>query len=179
MTPNRLQRIEEIYHAARQKSPAQRADFLREACEMDSSLQTEVESLLAQAERAERFIESPAIELTAKSAATTEISASIVGKPLGAYEVLAPLGSGGMGEVYLARDTRLDRLAAVKVLPVGLSRDYNRMTRFTVEAKAASALNHPNVATIYEIGESNYGPFIAMEYVEGQTLATRIGGRPL
>ena len=178
MTPERLQRIEQIYHAARERPPAQRADFLREACEMDISLQTEVESLLAQAERAEHFIESPALELTATSL-VTEKPPSMAGEQLGAYEILAPLGSGGMGEVYLARDTRLDRMAAVKVLPAGLSRDRNRMRRFKVEAKAASALNHPNVATIYEIGESNHGPFIAMEYVEGQTLATKINGTPL
>ena len=102
-----------------------------------------------------------------------------MGKLLGAYEILKPLGSGGMGVVYQGRDSRLDRLAAIKVLSPGVEADQRRMRRFLLEAKAASALNHPNVATIYEIGESDSGRFIAMEYVDGQTLAARIKSSPL
>src|SRR4030095_9532829 len=89
------------------------------------------------------------------------------------------LGVGGMGEVYLAQDTKLDRLDALKILPAELAADPDRLRRFIREAKAASALKHPNVATIYEIGESEGMHFIAMEYVEGQSLATKISGRPL
>ena len=98
---------------------------------------------------------------------------------LGHYQILSQLGAGGMGEVYLARDTRLDRIAALKMLPADVAADQDRMQRFIGEAKAASALNHPHVATIYDIGEADGIKFIAMEYVEGQTLAARIGGHPL
>src|SRR5439155_12225517 len=89
------------------------------------------------------------------------------------------LGAGGMGEVYLAQDTRLGRKAAIKLLPAFFIKDEERVRRFKQEARAASALNHPNVATIYEIGESGETTYIAMEYVEGQTLAAKINGHPL
>ena len=178
MTLERWEQIEGIYHAALPRDAGQRAAFLDNACRGDGSLRAEVESLLAQAERGKRFIESPALEVAAKALATAE-SHSLVGKRLGVYEILAPLGSGGMGVVYQGRDSRLGRLAAIKVLPLGVEPDQRRMRRFLLEAKAASALNHPNVATIYEIGESDSGSFIAMEYVEGETLAARVNGRPL
>ena len=100
-------------------------------------------------------------------------------KQLGHYQILSQLGVGGMGEVYLARDTRLDRTAALKILPAGVASDQDRMQRFIREAKAASALNHPNVATIYDVGEADGINFISMEYVEGQTLAAKISGRAL
>ena len=87
---------------------------------------------------------------------------------VGHYNILSRLGAGGMGEVYLARDTRLDRLAALKVLPADVAADQNRMQRFIREARAASSLNHPNVATIYDVGEAEGIRFIAMEHVEGQ-----------
>src|SRR5438552_19186444 len=102
----------------------------------------------------------------------------MLGQQIAAYKILDPLGSGGMVEVYRAYDTRLDRIASLKVLPVEVASDQERMRRFIQEAKAASALNHPNVAHIYEIGESDGVHFIAMEYVEGQTLASKINGGP-
>src|SRR5262245_1849033 len=102
-----------------------------------------------------------------------------IGQRLGSYEITALLGKGGMGEVYRARDTRLDRAVALKILPAELAADPERMRRFVQEAKAASALSHPNVAHIYEIGEANGTNFIAMEYVEGQTLDARVKGRAL
>ena len=104
---------------------------------------------------------------------------SPVRRQLGHYQILSELGAGGMGEVYLARDTRLGRQAAIKVLPANVAADPDRMQRFIHEARMASALNHPNVATIYDVGESDGIPFIAMEYVEGQTLAGKIGGRSM
>lgn len=103
----------------------------------------------------------------------------MIGRTLGHYQIVSLLGAGGMGEVYLAQDTRLDRRVALKSLPADVASDQERMRRFVREAKAASALNHPNVAHIYEIGEAEGVSFIAMEYVEGQTLAAKIGGRPL
>ena len=103
--------------------------------------------------------------------------AMLVGRTISHYQVLSLLGAGGMGEVYLARDPRLDRTVALKILPGELAADADRMQRFTREAKAASALNHPNVATIYDVGESDGISFIAMEHVEGETLLARISRR--
>ncbi len=100
------------------------------------------------------------------------------GTKLGRYEIRSKIGEGGMGEVYLAQDTKLDRKVALKILPAGVAADRNRMSRFVQEAKAASALNHPNIITIYEIGETNGTHFIATEYIEGETLQTRLKGEP-
>src|SRR3989442_3704810 len=102
-----------------------------------------------------------------------------VGTKLSRYEIRAKIGEGGMGEVYLARDTQLDRSIALKILTAEVARDQQRLRRFLQEARAASALSHPNVAHIYEIGEAEGAHFIAMEYIEGQTLDAKIGGRPL
>src|SRR5712692_2971032 len=96
------------------------------------------------------------------------------GKKLGRYEIRSQLGAGGMGEVYLAQDTKLDRKVALKILPADVAANKERMRRFVQEAKAAAALNHPNIAHIYEIGEADGINFIAMEYVEGQTLREKI-----
>src|SRR5262252_6179975 len=96
------------------------------------------------------------------------------GTRLGRYEIIAPLGAGGMGEVYLAQDTRLDRKVALKILPSELAGNQDRMRRFTQEAKSAAALNHPNIAHIYEIGESVGVNFIAMEFIDGVTLREKI-----
>src|SRR5436853_4050678 len=101
------------------------------------------------------------------------------GKRLGRYEVRSQIGEGGMGEVYLARDTQLDRDVALKILTADVARDQQRLHRFLQEARAASALSHPNVAHIYEIGEVEGTHFIAMEYVEGDGLDKKIAGRPL
>src|SRR5205807_711438 len=101
------------------------------------------------------------------------------GTKLGRYEIRSQLGAGGMGEVYLAHDTQLDRSIALKILPAEVARDQQRLHRFLQEARAASALSHPNVAHIYEIGEAEGAHFIAMEYVEGSPLDKKIDGRPL
>src|SRR5437867_7547104 len=101
------------------------------------------------------------------------------GTKLGRYEIRSKIGEGGMGEVYLARDTQLDRLVAVKILPAQIARDQQRLHRFLQEARAAAALSHPNIAHIYEVGEADGGYFIAMEYVEGTSLDRKIDRRPM
>ena len=103
----------------------------------------------------------------------------LVGRQIGPYKITSLLGAGGMGEVYRAQDTRLGRTVAVKVLPEEMAQDQERLSRFVREARAASALNHANVAHIYEIGQSDGVHFIAMEYVEGQSLAQKLTGKPL
>ena len=126
---------------------------------------------------AEAFLERPAVDV-APTRPSAPGETALVGRTVSHYQVLSLLGAGGMGEVYLARDPRLDRTVALKILPGDLAVDPDRMLRFEREAKAASALNHPNVATIYDVGESDGIHFIVMEHVEGETIAARIG-RPL
>ena len=172
------QQIEKLYHSALELEPRQRQAFLREACAGDEALRREVESLLAHQDQAESFIEAPALEVAAKGMAQNR-APSLVGRQVGPYKIHSLLGVGGMGEVYLAQDPRLDRAIALKILPTELASDPDRIRRFIREARAASGLKHPNVATIYEIGKSDEFHFIAMEYVEGQTLADKISGRPL
>ena len=172
------QQIEKLYHSALEHEPRQRQAFLREACAGDEALRREVESLLAHQAQAESFIEAPALEVAAKGMAQNQ-APSLVGRQVGPYKIHSLLGVGGMGEVYLAQDPRLDRAIALKILPTELASDPARIQRFIREARAASGLKHPNVATIYEIGKSDEIHFIAMEYVEGQTLADKISGRPL
>src|SRR5438128_5466314 len=103
----------------------------------------------------------------------------VAGTRLGRYEIHSKIGAGGMGEVYLAQDTKLERKVALKVLPVELATYQDRMQRFTQEAKAAAALNHPNIAHIYEIGESDGTNFIAMEFIDGETLRERSRSAPI
>jgi serine/threonine protein kinase len=168
--------VKRIHQSALDVDPAERRAFLDKSCGGDEALRREVESLLAYATEAETFLERPALHIAAlTSKESTE--ATLVGRTISHYEVLSLLGAGGMGEVYLARDPRLDRTVALKILPDELAADADLMQRFTREAKAASALNHPNVATIYDVGESDGIPFIVMEHVEGETLLARISRR--
>ena len=153
-----------------EREPAERAAFLADACAGDDELRREVESLLTAHNRAEKFIEAPAMEMAAKAAAAVGVGLTTVGRKIGPYRVLSLLGAGGMGEVYLAEDTRLGRRVALKLLPSEFTHDAERIRRFEREARAASALNHPNIVTIYEIGQSDGAYFIATELVEGQTL---------
>jgi eukaryotic-like serine/threonine-protein kinase len=167
MTPERFQQISQLYHAALEREPEQRAGFLQQSCGRDRDLRHEVESLLANEESAEAFFSSKGETDAPKR--LDDPSASLVGRTLDNYHVLSVLGVGGMGEVYLARDTKLGREVAIKVLPAGFASGNDRL-RFEREARAASALNHPNILTIYEIQEADEQLFIAAEFVDGETL---------
>ena len=178
MRPERWRQIDEILQAAFERAPGDRAAFLDQVCAGDLDLRREVEALLASDQRADSFIEAPAVQMAAPLL-VEHAAESLVGQSIGHYQVISLLGKGGMGEVYLARDDRLRRQVALKFLPLDLASDRARLRRFEHEARAASALNHPNVATIYEIGDADGRHFIAMEYVAGETLAARIAQQPL
>ena len=178
MKPDRYRQIDELFAKLLELKPEEWLPFLEHACGSDLELRQRLKVLMAAHNQAGNFLKTPALEVAAQEMAT-EATGTFVGQTLGHYEVISRLGAGGMGVVYLARDIKLERLVALKFLSPHLSLDEEEKIRFIREAKAASALNHPNVATIYEIGESNHGPFINMEYVEGQTLATKINGTPL
>jgi len=177
MTPERWRQVEALYEAALERDASERPGFLENACAGDDALRQKVEELLQAHEVAGNFLDEPALE--AAASAMTIPAESLVGAEISHYQVLSLLGKGGMGEVYLARDTRLDRKVALKMLPANLASDTNLMQRFLREAKAASAFNHPNVAAIYDVGERYGTRFIAMEYVEGQTVAARISSGAL
>ena len=177
LVTDRWTTVKRIHQSALDKDPSERTAFVDESCGGDEALRREVHSLLTYATDAESFLERPAVDMaTAPSSESHETT--LVGRTVSHYHVLSLLGAGGMGEVYLARDSRLDRTVALKILPAELAGDPERMQRFALEAKAASALNHPNVATIYDVGESDGVRFIVMEHVEGETIAVRMG-RPL
>lgn len=177
MTPERLSRIEQIYHAALERADHERTLFLNEACAGDDQLRHEIISLLAANDQAADFMNAPVLEDDTRMLTPGQSlspSQSPVARQIGQYQVLSKLGAGGMGEVFLARDTRLDRKVAIKMLPAEFTQDPSRLRRFEQEARAASALNHPNIITIYEIGEAatEHGEahFIATEFIEGRTL---------
>ena len=178
MTPDRWQQVKVLFRSALEHKIEERAAFLERACAGDGGLQREVESLLASFEESDSIIETPMAEATAQLLISDE-SESLVGQQLGHYETIALLGEGGMGTVYLAKDTRLGRKVALKLLPSYFTRDANRLRRFEQEARAASSLNHPNILTIYEIGETDGTHFIATEFIEGETLRERMTGAPM
>src|SRR5262245_14763817 len=152
MESERWRRIERLYYTALERDATGREAFLIEACAGDDGLRREVESLLAVHERAEGFMSAPALEIAARLIAEDQ-GQTTPGQMISHYQVLSLLGAGGMGEVYLAEDTRLGRKVALKLLPQIFTQDRERVLRFQQEARAASALNHPNILTIYEIGE--------------------------
>ena len=170
MRAERFRQIDELFDAALERDVGARAPFLDSVCTGDDELRAEVESLLAAHGRAENFIESPAMDVAARASAAHSGVTTEVGRRIGPYKILSLLGAGGMGEVYLAEDARLKRRVALKLLPAGFTKDPERIRRFEREARAASALNHPNIVTIYDIGESDGTHFIATEFVEGRTL---------
>ncbi len=178
MTPDRWKQIDALLDLALEQEPSRRAAFLVQACAGDESLRREVEALLAAHEQAGSFLGSPLTEAAAK--AVEDIPApSLAGQTIGPYQVLSLIGKGGMGEVYLAQDSRLGRKIALKLLPSQFTQDRDRLRRFEREARAASALNHPNILTIYEIGEQSGSIFIATEFIEGQTLRQLMAGGQL
>jgi len=164
MKSNRWHQVEQIFHQAIQRQPEQRAAFLAQTCAGDQTLLNEVNSLLNSFGEDDSFFEVSASTLAA------EMFGSLVGETIGPYEVLSELGSGGMGTVYLAQDARLGRKIALKLLPPQFTNDKDRLRRFQQEARAASALNHPNILTVYEIEQKADIHYIATEYVDGVTL---------
>ena len=174
MEPERWRQIDEMFHRALEHDAGPRAEFLAGACGGDEALRREVEALLAAHERAESFIETPAGDLAAELLSRTR-TALDVGQRIGPFRITSLLGTGGMGEVYLAEDARLGRSVAIKLLLAEAAGDPERRARFEQEARAASALNHPNVCAVYDVGETDEGRhFLAMEYVAGQTLRERL-----
>jgi Tol biopolymer transport system component/predicted Ser/Thr protein kinase len=178
MADEKWQKVREIFDSALRQEPDERRRFINEVCGDDKTLLAEVKSLLSSFDSAESFMETPAV---AKVAAVIEAETKHLerGETLGHYEIIEQIGEGGMGEVYLAKDTHLERKIALKILPESVAQDGERMQRFVREAKSASALNHPNIITIYEIGETDNTHFIATEYIEGETLRKRLKGSPL
>src|SRR5437870_10869513 len=169
MKAERWKQINDLFQSATECPPEKRAAFLDQACHGDEGLCREVESLIASYERAENFIESPAFEV-APELLTDDKAGALVGELIGRYRIESLIGVGGMGEVYLARDERLGRKVALKFLPERLTADETQLRRFKAEARSASALNHPNILTVYEIGTEGNRHFIATEFIEGITL---------
>ena len=176
MEIERLKQIEEIYHAALGISPEKRESFFRECCGADENLRREVESLLSFEQSSGNFLDRPPESLAAEMFDEHDKQADLTGREFGHYKIIKILGKGGMGEVYLAEDARLKRCVALKILPSAFAADVSRRNRFEQEARAASALNHPNILTVHEFGAENGIYFLATEYIEGETLRERIGG---
>ena len=173
MTPDRWRQIEKLFQSALELPANERAEFLIRACGDDESLRREVESLLAYQTAAGSFIQG-AVEEATEILAETQVRRA-PGQQLGPYRIINRLGAGGMGEVYLAQDSRLGRKVALKLLPALYTGDRDRVRRFTQEARAASALNHPSIITIFEIGQIEGEHFIVTEFIDGRTLRQRIG----
>jgi serine/threonine protein kinase/Tol biopolymer transport system component len=178
MNPERFQQVDRVLQSVLERPAEEREAFLEEACGADSSLKREVRSLLASYDDSGSFIERPAVEDGARLMAD-EREASLVGQTVGNYRVVSQLGAGGMGEVYLANDTRNNRPAALKILLAHLTTDAERVRRFQQEARAVLTLNHPNIVTVYDIGQADGVNFIATELIEGETLRRRMTRQPL
>jgi serine/threonine protein kinase/Tol biopolymer transport system component len=177
MQPERWQQIDQLFHRALEREPAQRAIYLEQACSGDESLRSEVAALISSHEQADSFIETPASGLAAELLAKGQAGLD-VGQSVGHYEIASVLGVGGMGEVYLANDSRLGRQVALKLLPAQFTVNAERVHRFEQEARAVSALNHPNIVTIHEIGREGDARFIVTEFVHGVTLRERMAQAP-
>lgn len=177
MTPERWQQVSRIYHGALAHDPGERASFLREACRDDEALHQEVESLLAQSASAADLLAEPALAMAGLVDDPAE--PTLTGQRLGVYQILDLLGAGGMGHVYRARDTKLGRDVAVKVLPRLFAADAERLARFDREARLLASLNHPHIAAIYGFEQTSGVRALVLELVEGPTLAERLQRGPL
>ena len=173
MTPERYRQIGELYHAALELDEQERAAFLERVCAGDEEMRREIESLVSSHERADDFIAEPALAVAAGLFADREAAVLAEGT-VSHYKILSLIGAGGMGQVYLAQDTGLGRRVALKLLPEHFTSDHERINRFRQEARAASALNHPNIITIHEIGMAGERHYITTEYIEGETLRERL-----
>ena len=196
----RWSEIERLYHAALERDPCERSAYLKVACRDDEALRGELEELLAYEEQSADFIEAPALEVVARQDGASDLLGRVrgvfqsaleqssiqrnqfrlaTGDKLGPYEILNPLGSGGMGEIYSARDSRLGRIVALKILAGRIMDETANRRRFEREARAISNLNHPNICILHDVGRDNDTDYLVMEYVEGQTLAERLKSGPL
>jgi len=178
MTPQRWKDVKDLFHRALERAPADRDAFLAKACAKDHALRREIESLIASHELSGDFIDSPAYEGAAELIADPKPQFE-PGRMFGAYRIISFIGRGGMGEIYLAEDTRLSRSVALKFLSSGFVNDADRLRRFEQEARAGSALNHPNILTIHEISQLGDRNFIATEFIEGNTLRQRLAAGPM
>ena len=169
MTTERWEQVKQLFHAALEQEAAQRPEFLARVCVDDAPLRDEVQSLLASHEQAESFIETPASDVAAGLLAEDH-TGLVAGLMVNHFRIVDLLATGGMGEVYLADDMRLGRRVALKLLPTQFTINPERVRRFEQEARTASALNHPNIVTVYETGQFEDRNYIAVEFVEGQTL---------
>src|SRR5215470_14524453 len=168
MQGERWRQVDKIFHDLIDQTPEQRASFLEQVCANDPSLKKEVEQLIEAYERSGSFLDSPAAAY-----------GNLIGRSLGSYQVEGLLGVGGMGHVYRARDLKLKREVAIKMLPEEFSRDADRVKRFQREAEVLASLNHPNIANIYHLEEQNDSRYLVLELVEGETLAERIARGPI
>ncbi|MCA1624103.1 MAG: serine/threonine protein kinase, partial [Acidobacteria bacterium] len=173
MNAEHWQKIKGMLDDALKLDARKRQQFLDNACGNDLKLRREVEELLNSSENIKSFMEQPAVKEVAEVIVNQKDKLTS-GQSLGHYKVIEQIGAGGMGEVFLAEDSRLRRKIALKVLPENIAQDKDRLRRFEQEAFAASALNHPNIITIHEIGETGDGLFIATEFIDGETLREKI-----